>query len=562
MPNDHLRRRAFPPPAWFSALAFVLALSVIAPTAGIRQSDDYHYLEASMHMARGGDLTLPRAPNGELRLKKPVFTYWPLALSFHALGYSIWAARLPFLLACGFTVWLTGALGGRLTNRQAGRWGAMILAATIPWLLAGLRMNPDPWLCLFTTASAGGFLLRLGDDESADGRWLGWLGLGLAVAAKGLVALVVVPPVLLVAWWSRGRAGLRRLWFWPAAALGAAIGLYWYLAVAARLGPGALSPFLADQLLWLAPTPSSMLHDMASAVLFLSLALLPWTALAIAARRSDWRGALARRAARTVAWFAALFALALTVVSVAAFQFSGGRYLLPALPWLALLMAMGLERAAEVGRPGPRFRGILVTALALCMLVLVFGAVWLAAALGRLEGSQGTGWRIAAISIAALAVLVGTRSGPRRSQALMALLVISFPALLYGNVRAALPDPVDEIVRGVERLAPPGPVLMVDRGLVAGFVHVRSGGRVVPTGIVSGLPPAHPFGTLVVPAERLDDEAYPGCSRERIATDYRRVPPGELLAAIRAGRAEAFLKDYEQPYLLVRCPDSDSSASQ
>lgn len=535
---------------------------VIAPTASIRQSDDYHYLEASMHMAQGGDLALPRAPNGELRLKKPVFSYWPLALSFHALGYSIWAARLPYLLACAFTIWLTGALGGRLISRDAGRWAAMMLAAFVPWLLAGLRMNPDPWLCLFTTASAGGFLLRLAGDDGPDGRWLGWLGLGFAVAAKGLVALALLPAVLLVAWWYGGRAGLRSLWHAPAAALGIAVGLYWYLAVAVRLGPGALSPFLVDQLFSVAPTGFAMLHDLASVVLFLALALLPWTALAIAVRHSDWRGAMAQRPARRVAVFAACFTLVLAVISVAAFQFSGGRYLLPALPWLAVLMGMGLERAAEVERPGHGLRAVVVSVLALGFLLLVLGAVWLAAALGWLRGSQGTAWRIAAISIAALAVLVGTRSGPRRSQAVMAMLVISFPALLYGNVRDALPDPVGEIVAGVERLAPPGPVLMVDRGLLAGFVHVRSGGRIVPTGIITGLPPARPYGALVVPARRLDGDAYPGCSREQIATDYGRVPPGELLAAIRAGRGEQFLKGYEQPYLLVLCPEAGSSASQ
>lgn len=545
------------PPAWLWALLYFVALLFIAPSPDIRHADDYHYLEASLQMTQGGDWLVPQTPDGEPRLRKPVFSYWPLALSLETLGHSMLAARLPYLLAGALTIWLIGALGARLVDLPTGRLAAMMTAACLPWLMAGLRTIPDVWLCLFTTLAAGGFLLRLSGEYREGALWLAWSALGLAAATKGLAALLVLAPA-----WAASRAvtpdAWRRLLHGRAMALSAVVGLGWYLVVAVKLGPESLLVFGRDQL-HATLTANEVLGHAATYLLYLLLALLPWSVLAVGVGRADWRGALEGRHGRLVVAYALAYTIVLIGVFSFAYQFSGGRYLLPALPWLALTLALGFRRAAAAGRPNRWLRGAVVVLTALLILAVWLSVGALTAALGLVGESSGQLGRIIAITVAVGVVLIGTRIAAERALAVLALLVLLFLPLLFAQLRPALPGSARAIAAAAGDESLPGPVLMADEGSLAGVVRILSGGRVAFTAQINDPPAPGSFGTLIIAQEHLPEDAYPGCERRQVAMDYRRVDGGELLQALREGRGETFLERHRQPYLMVLCPGPSKS---
>lgn len=557
-------RRSAPrlPPAWVWALAYAAALLVIAPSAEIRHADDYHYLEASLQMSLGGDWVVPQTPDGRPRLRKPVFTYWPLALSFKTLGPSMLSARLPYLLAGAATVWLIAWFGARLADRESARLAAMILAACLPWMLAGLRTIPDVWLTLFMTLSAGGFLLLLNGTHRRLGPWLAWIGLGLAVATKGLVALLVAPALAVVWWRWRGDVVWRELFHRPAVMAGAAIGLLWYAAVAIRLGPSALLNFTADQLNATLTVRQVVDHCLGYLV-YLPVALLPFTLLGLGIRPRDWRWLGRGPARRAVAGYALTLTVTLVAVFSFAYQFSGGRYMMPALPWLALLLGMLFHSAIAEGRPRRAIAAAVAALVAGMALLLCLGVSAVGVATGLLEGGESLVWRVAVISVAAVAVLLVAHGGPRAALVLPACMTLALPPTLFGMARPALPDTAERIVNAVRETDPPGPVIMADEGSLAGVVRVMSAGRVEFTEKVNPPPAPNSFGALIVARGHLPgDGTFDACERREIANDFRRIRSSELLDAIRAGEGDAFLASRRQPYLMIRCPDRGDAESK
>lgn len=553
MHRDHIRPRF--PPAWFWALAYAAALLVIAPSPDIRYAGEGHYLEASLRMSLGGDWLTPRDSAGRFALEGPAPAYWPAAAGFKILGYSMVSARLPFVLGGALTVWLIAWFGARLADREAGRLAAMCLAACLPWMWAGLRTLPDVWLTLFMTLSAGGFLLLVNGTHRRGAPWLAWPGLGLAVATQGLVALLPLPALALVGWLWRGDVIWRDLLHRPAVMAGLGLGLLYYAAVAIRLGPSALPPLVIDP--YQATAAGEIMDRAFVYVAYLPLALMPFTLLALGVRPADWRW-LGRDPARKTA---AAYALVLSVILVAAISFasrsSGGRDLTPALPWLALLLGMLLRSAIAGGRPR-RWLGALTTGLVgLAGLALVFGIAAAGVATGLVTGHESLVWRAAALTLAAVAVLLAAQGGPRRALILPALMILALPPALFGVASPGLPDTARDIVAEVKSADPSNPVVMAGAGSLAGTVRVLSGGRIQVRRDVNPTPGPDDFGALIIARRHVaDNDAYADCEQRQVARGFRRVRPEGLVSAVRAGEGEAFLKDRSLVYLMVSCPAS------
>lgn len=545
-------------PAWFWALAYAAALLVIAPSAEIRHADDHHYLEASLQMSQGGDWIVPQTSDGQPRLRKPVFSYWPLALSFQTVGHSMFAARLPYVLAGALTILLIAWFGTQLADRESGRLAAMCLAACLPWMLAGLRTIPDVWLTLFMTLSAGGFLLLLSGSHRRLAPWLAWLGLGLAMATKGMAALLVVPALAVVWWRWRGDAVWRELFHRPAVMAGLALGLLWYAAVAIRLGPSALLTFTGDQLN-ATLTAREILDHFLGYLIYLPVALLPFTLLGVGLRSVDWRWLGRTQPRRAAAGYALTFTAVLVAVFSFAYQFSGGRYVTPGLPWLGLLLGMLFRSAIAEGRPR-RFLGTMVVVLVAGILTLFcFGLSALGVATGLLAGGESLVLRVGVLSTAAVGILLVAHGGPRIALALPALMTLALPPVLYGVTAPGLPDSARKIAEAVAQIDRPGPVIMVDEaGSLGGVVRVLSGARVELTEQVDPLPEPGLFAALVLDGRHLsDNDRYAECDRREVARDFRRIRSRRLVDALRAGEGEAFLEEHRQPYFLITCPPAE-----
>lgn len=212
--------------------------------------DERHYTDAGLRMVQTGDYLTPLTPEGELRLKKPILSYWLVAASYRVLGVSPLASRLPFLLVGAALIWLTYRMACYLYgNRQTGLLAALVVSCQPAILISSPRSVPDIVLAFCLTLSAYGFL-RLLRESQADWKsvLMAYGGLGLAVEAKGLPAalfgcyalavLVLYQQRKVLANWRRHLAG---------SAIAATIGLSWFALMFWKHGDVLLSQFFGDQ---------------------------------------------------------------------------------------------------------------------------------------------------------------------------------------------------------------------------------------------------------------------------------------------------------------------------
>ena len=180
-------------PALFAA---TLQLAFLGRRANL---DGHEVLVAqtAREMLATGDWVLPRLA-GEPRLRKPPLAYWLTAAAYRITGRSDeFAARLPSALAALATVGLLAWGAGRWFGPRIGCLTGLFHATTYWTLAYGKCAQIDSTLALLT---AGAILSaaydRLIDDppQPALAIFGFWILLGLAVLAKGPVALGVVLP--------------------------------------------------------------------------------------------------------------------------------------------------------------------------------------------------------------------------------------------------------------------------------------------------------------------------------------------------------------------------------
>src|SRR5579859_5250819 len=90
---------------------FLLALLPYAVSFVLMYPDENDYLDGGVLMCQSHDYLMPAWPNdAPPDFIKPIFTYWVVLVSYKLFGFSLAAARLPFLLAGAGVVWLTHRL--------------------------------------------------------------------------------------------------------------------------------------------------------------------------------------------------------------------------------------------------------------------------------------------------------------------------------------------------------------------------------------------------------------------------------------------------------------------
>ncbi len=255
--------------------------------------DERHYTDGAIEMLRTGDYLTPRTSQGEIRLRKPIITYWMVAASYRFAGIAPWSSRLPFAIAAAAICLLVYRTAKLLSGCDKTALFAAGLCATHPAvLLTGARSMPDIVLALGLTLSTYGFLgMILQPDRSYRYGLLGYLGAALAVESKGLPGAAFLT-VILAALLFLDRADLirhRRIH---------AIGLFLFLVVGGSWfaimywehGAEVTRQFLGDQVahrirpsVWrpLVDLPLVVLVGLASFVLWLPI--LPNHRVAIAA---------------------------------------------------------------------------------------------------------------------------------------------------------------------------------------------------------------------------------------------------------------------------------------
>lgn len=351
--------------AW--PLAAAIALAVRVPLA----IDETRYLTVAWEMYSRGDWLVPHL-NGDFYTHKPPLLFWLIGAGWTLFGVSDWWPRLVPALA-GLAGWgILWRLARRLWPEveDIAPWAVIVGGGTLVWAVAqGLIMFD---LLLASCVLAG--MLGLAGAGAGDrpGWWLFGLGLGLAVLAKGPVALLhLLLPALFGPWWSETARARPRDWYRGLAGgflLGAAIALAWVVPAAISGGEAYARTILWNQTADRLASSFAHRHPWWWYLPLLPALFLPWTLWGPALRGLRDAVRLLEPGARfCLAWAVPVF-LAFCVISGKQPQ-----YLLPLMPAVALLAARGLAtRYAMSYRDG---RGVALLPLAMLALAMV-AAIW------------------------------------------------------------------------------------------------------------------------------------------------------------------------------------------
>jgi 4-amino-4-deoxy-L-arabinose transferase-like glycosyltransferase len=391
---------------------------------GLVGPDEPRYAWIARNMAETGDWVTPRLW-GVPWFEKPILYYWAAAFGFWMHLPAEWAARLPSAIAA-----LAAAKGIAWFARRY--YGADEASLASPTLLAPVifattvaatgfarAATPDmlfsaaitlAMVCAASVLRRAG-ALRIPNNAQAEIQarsllvlvlWGAFLG--AAVLAKGPAAVILAGGAIGV--WAlvtsnwRAAFGLAH----PVAiAAFCAVGLPWY-ALCARRNPDFLRVFIFQHNFERYLTP---LFQHQQPFWFFGpitiLALLPWSAFLIGAAQEAMRLWREKTWTNSPGFFLACWA----VFPIVFFSFSQSKlpsYILPAVPALALVAAIGASRSF----PKSRTNAVILSA-GIAVVWIVLAAVFLHAAhkipFAEMETS------IPALAAAALAIAIAVAAG-------------------------------------------------------------------------------------------------------------------------------------------------------
>lgn len=197
--------------------------------SSIWDANEAFYAQTPREMMEAGDYVSPSF-NFQLRMNKPVLSYWEVAGAYHLFGVSEWSERLP--IAIGGIVLMATAFGlGRLiAGPTAGLLAALVLATSPRILLLARRIIIDVHITMFL----GLVLLCFALAETRPQRrrfylYLMYAAAGLGVLMKGPVAVFIPAVVFLLHLASEKRLGsIRRMMLPTGAVISLAIAVPWY----------------------------------------------------------------------------------------------------------------------------------------------------------------------------------------------------------------------------------------------------------------------------------------------------------------------------------------------
>ena len=333
----------------------VLLLAVLSFFGGlgrgaITDTDEAFYAESAREMVESGDWLTPHF-NYEPRFQKPILYYWLTAATFLATGPNEFAARFWAAMSGLGLVLITTACGRRWFDETIGILAGAIAATSFGYFALARMSLPDLPLTFFITLSIWAALVATLDREREPRRWL---LLAAAAAALGfltkgplgvIIPALVIAPVLLI---ERRSFDLELPDLALAVLLFLAIATPWYVAMWWQHGPAYLEAFfIGDNYERFA---TSRFNDPRPFWFYLPViigGLVPWTALAVVWVGPFWQTIVRRRSVSTIN----LRLLLWLFLPLIFFTLSIGkqpRYILPALPPLALLLAGSIiERTRE-----------------------------------------------------------------------------------------------------------------------------------------------------------------------------------------------------------------------
>lgn len=233
-----------------SALIVILAFS-FQGTRGLWEPDEGRYVRCAYEMLRSGDWLTPRI-DGKPHLTKPPITYWLIASGLSLFGSNEWGARFFHALAFIFTALMTGLIGARMWNQEAGLLSCLVFSTMIFPFTAANITTTDMLLTCFETAAMLFFWLSFSarHDEQGGGTLyacLMFFFFGLAFLTKGPPALIPLLIIVVYLFLNRTKKWLSIPVIITGVLIFAAVALPWYVLVIKKYY-GLLSYFITDEI--------------------------------------------------------------------------------------------------------------------------------------------------------------------------------------------------------------------------------------------------------------------------------------------------------------------------
>ena len=429
-------------------VAAIVPYFVNLGVSSIWDANEAFYAQTPREMMEAHDYVTPSF-NFQLRMNKPVLSYWNVAASYRLFGVSEWSERLPIAMGGVAIVSTSFALGRLLGGTLAGLLAALVLATSPRLLLLARRIIIDIHLTMW----AGLVLLFFALSECRPERRRLYLSLmyvaaGFGVLTKGPVAVFLPALVFFMYLASQNRLGDLRHMMLPAGAIiSLAIVLPWYFFLYREYGWEYIGSFIFGENL---ERYREAVGEQSRGLLFyipVMLAdLFPWSLLIPLALWWGARDARHNRVARLlVIW---------TTVIVAFFSLSGTKedlYILPIVAAEAALVGAMLARAVE-GDPVLRPTTWAVALTALLFIAAGTALVWLFAIAQRYSLVGATFVGAAAVAGGSAALVCSVR---RQILASAASIAASLAIIAWCVVLCTLPDferykpvrPFSEVIR-------------------------------------------------------------------------------------------------------------------
>ena len=333
-------------PRWLalSLLALTFSLPSIL-TRDLWNPDEPRYAQVAVEMRAHGDYVVPHL-NGAIYAEKPPLFFWLSAL-LQSIGFGLASGRIVVAIAAVGCLLMTRELARLWFPERAGLLAAMILASTLLFTWISKLGALDVPLAFFTTLAAYGWFRHRRDG----GAWslLFFAGMGLATLIKGPIGILIPCLAVLATFLVPGRPAPRsRHLLWG--------GLLTILIVGAWLVPACLQggAEYTNTILFrqsVGRMVTSWSHQQAwfyhltrlPIFLFPWIVFLPWAIVHLWKKRDNETDGASRR---LILWYG----LGLLVFSFVSGK--RGRYMLPFLPPLAIVLGVFLDDALRAFRSG------------------------------------------------------------------------------------------------------------------------------------------------------------------------------------------------------------------
>ncbi len=449
------------------------------PLASTRVVDsmnfERYYTDAAVSMLQTNDFVTPRTGAGTLRLHKPLLMYWILIGSYKLLGISFFSTRIWFLAAACATIWLAYSLALKLTDdTRTARTTALILLSNVLLITVSARATQDILITFFLLVSAYGFIrLIFLNDTHPLAYWSAYGGAALGVATKGLLPILFVIYALVFAYFTSSPAQPFRRVLHPGIIFASIlISCASFLLLFWKHGSLVLQSFWADQLGGKTGFAGSPFRVGAYFLTYLPF-FLPWIlCLAYLLYYRKPEKPLTDIQKKTCL-FVLIWAVLLPIVFGLGDRIQD-RYLVPAVPLLAVVMAIGLSR----------FSNSSIAAIADPLLHIVTLGFFVIAVFGLsvlwqngLLAKHFAGFTILFLAIS-LAALRLNRKQFSSQAALSISLFLFLPLCLAILSPFTLPDQTTQISRALRPLNPEKqPVFVVGKNKVASRLRISNGGE-------------------------------------------------------------------------------------